>query len=90
MAQVIQRRRFVSVQVGAGRAVEVDCSGMRAVAVSALGSRRARVHGAPATRVPPAGAHTAAGGLARIVRQQHQVAAVRECGRGSGLVMYKC
>jgi hypothetical protein len=78
------------VQVGAGGTVEVDCSGMRAVAVSAHGRRRARVHGAPAARVPPAGARTAAGGRARIVRQQHQVAAVRECGRGSGLVMYKC
>ena len=37
-----------------------------------------------------AGGARAAGGRARFVRQQHHVAAVRECGRGSGLVMYKC
>ena len=77
-------------QVGGGGAVEVDCAGMLAVAVSAHSCRRALLHSAPAARVPPAGARTAAGGRARIVRQQHQVAAVRECGRGSGLVMYKC
>ncbi len=74
-------------QVGAGGAVEVDCAGMQAVAVSAHGRRRARVHGAPAARVPPAGARTAAGGRARIVQHQHQFAAVRECRRGSGLVL---
>jgi uncharacterized protein YjhX (UPF0386 family) len=33
---------------------------------------------------------TAAGGRAHIVRQQHQVAAVGACARGTGVVMYKC
>ena len=68
-------------QVGAGGAVEVDCAGMLAVAVSAHGRRRTRMHGRRRARMH---------GRERIVRPQHQVAAVGACGRGSGLVMYKC
>ncbi len=64
-------------QVGAG-GVEVDTAracGRWQCQRTAAGGRACTAR----ARVPPEGARTAADGRARIVRQQHQVAAVREC-----------
>ncbi len=67
-------------QVGAGGAVEEDTAracGRWQCLRTAAGGRACTAR--RRARVPPAGARTAAGGRGRIVRQQHQVAAVREC-----------